>query len=75
MKDLNISAKRQKAELKWIAGCFGAAFLLNVISIIAYKTSWSEVFTQLLWVLIITFALYAATIGLRIILHIVRRLL
>jgi NADH:ubiquinone oxidoreductase subunit K len=74
MKDLHISIRRQKAELKWLAGCFGVAFLLNILSIIVYKTSWSEVFTQLLWVLVITFVLYAVTVGLRVILYIVRRL-
>jgi hypothetical protein len=74
MKDLVISAKRQKTEVKWLAGCFCTAFLLNILSIIIYKTSWSEIFSQLLWIFIIFLILYAATCVLRIICYVVRRL-
>jgi hypothetical protein len=74
MKDLHISVKRQKSELKWLAGCFCTAFLLNVLSILIYKTLWSEVFTQLLWVSIITCVLYAVSVFLRFIFYLVKRL-
>jgi hypothetical protein len=74
MRDFNISAGQQKAEIKWLAGCFCIAFMLNIAAIIIYNTSWSEVFTQFLWVFIITFVLYAVTIVLRIILYLLRRL-
>jgi hypothetical protein len=74
MKDFVISARRQKTEMKWLAGCFCAAFLLNVLSIVIYKTSWSEIFSQLLWVFIIFLILYVATCALRIICYVIRRL-
>ncbi|MDR0700555.1 MAG: hypothetical protein LBG28_15260 [Tannerella sp.] len=74
MKDLNISSGRQKAELKWLAGCFCIAFLLNIMSIIMYKTSWSEVVTQLLWVFIITLVFYAVVVTIRLAVYILRRL-
>ena len=74
MKDLHISAGRQKSELKWIAGCFSVAFLLNVLSIIIYETSWSEVFYQFRWVFIITCAFYAASVILRVVVYLLRRL-
>jgi hypothetical protein len=74
MKDLHISAKRQKSELKWLAGCFSVAFLLNILSIIMYKTLWSEIFTQLLWVLIITCALYAVSVFLRLTFYFIKKL-
>jgi hypothetical protein len=74
MKDLIISVKRQKAELKWLAGCFCTAFLLNILSVVIYKTSWSEIFSQLLWVFIIFLILYAITCALRITYYLIRRL-
>lgn len=74
MKDLNISAKRQKFELKCLAVCFCTAFLINILAILIYKTSWSEVFTQLLWVLIITCVLYAGSVVLRVLYFLIRRL-
>jgi hypothetical protein len=74
MKDLNISSGRQKAELKWLAGCFCMAFLLNILSIIIYKTSWSEVVTQWLWVSMITCVLYVVAVAIRVAVYILRRL-
>jgi uncharacterized membrane protein (DUF485 family) len=67
MNDINIMVKRQKTELKWLLGCFCLAFLLNFAAIIIYKTSWTELYSQIFWVLIITFGLYSATLLLRII--------
>ncbi|MDR2775884.1 MAG: hypothetical protein LBC19_14340 [Tannerella sp.] len=74
MKDINISSVRQKTELNWLAGSFCIAFLLNIMSIIIYKTSWSEVVTQLLWVFIITLVLYAVAVAIRLAVYILRRL-
>jgi hypothetical protein len=74
MKDLHISAKRQKFELKWFAASFCIAVLVNVFSIIIYKTSWSEVFTQLLWVLVMACILYAVSIASRIVIYMLKRL-
>ncbi|MDR2915553.1 MAG: hypothetical protein LBV74_12090 [Tannerella sp.] len=74
MKDLHISAKRQKSELKWFAACFCIAVLINVSSIIIYKTPWSEVFTQLLWVLVIACILYALSIAFRLVIYMLKRL-
>lgn len=47
MKDTLIKATRKKREL-WIAlVCFLFAFLMNVYSIIRFKTEWSELLTTL----------------------------
>jgi uncharacterized membrane protein YbhN (UPF0104 family) len=67
MKEIKITVQRQKTEIYWFIGCFCAVFLLNLISIIIYKTSWRELYSQIFWVLIITFGLYFATLLLRII--------
>ncbi len=74
MKDLHISAKRQKNELKWLVTCFFIAILINVFSIIMYETPWSEVFTQFLWVLVIACVLYALSIALRVAIYLIKRL-
>ena len=38
--------------------CFVAAFLLNIVAIIIYNTSWLEVFTQIGYVLLLTISIY-----------------
>ncbi len=47
MKDITISGKRIRTELKWLLGCFVAAIIFNVYAIIRYQTSWAEFFTSL----------------------------
>ena len=71
MKDILITSKRQKAEIFWLIACFGIAELINIISIIFYDTSWSELYTQFLWVLIITCLLYAVSIAFRVCLYLI----
>jgi nucleoside recognition membrane protein YjiH len=65
MKDIIITVKQQKTELKWLLACFCLAILLNVASIIIYKTSWNELFTQILWVLFFTLGFYAVSFVVR----------
>jgi hypothetical protein len=75
MKDLYISAKMQKTEIIWIVVSFCAAFLLNIISIIVYDTLWKEVYTQILWVLLIAAAFYALSVMIRVSIFFAKRLL
>ena len=49
MKEIVLSVKRQKTEIKIFCVCIALAYLMNIISIIAYGTSWSELWTQSLW--------------------------
>lgn len=58
MKDIIISAKHQKRELRILLYCFIFAFLLNITGIILYKTPVKEVITQIGYVVVITFVLY-----------------
>ena len=74
MKDIIISPGQQKIELIWMVACFCAAVLINVFSIILYKTNWSEVYSQFLWVMIITCVLYAGSVGCRIAIYLVKRI-
>ena len=58
MKDITISGKRIRTELKWLMGCFIAAIIFNVYSIIRYQTSWAEFFTTLHVVVILSLVFY-----------------
>ena len=73
MKDIVFTAKQQKIEIKVICACIVLANLLNVISIIAYETSWSELWTQLLWVALISGLFYGLSIFFRILYYVIRR--
>ena len=66
MKDIKITTKRQKIEIIWLVASFCIAILLNVFSIIFYKTAWSELYSQTLWVLTLTGILYALSVGIRV---------
>lgn len=72
MKDIVFSVKRQKAELKIFGVCVGLAYLMNIIAIILYQTSWSELWTQTLWVLILSGVLYGLSVGLRLLIYFLR---
>lgn len=67
MKDTVITARRKKTELVTALVCFAAAFLLNVVCIIVYKTPAVEVFTQLGFVVSIAVVLYVAWTAVRLI--------
>ena len=74
MKEILISIDRQKTEIKWIIACLFASFLLNVISIIVYQTSWAELYTQWIWLLIFWCAFYALSVAVRVMIYLIRRL-
>lgn len=58
MKDLVITSKRIKKEFYIFLACFVIAFIINVVAVTTYKTPWSEIFTQIGYVIIITALLY-----------------
>lgn len=74
MKDIVISVRRQRREMKFIAFCFVCAVAINAYSIITYETSWVELFSQIGWTTIITGSLYVITIAVRVILRILKGL-
>ncbi|MDR1103595.1 MAG: hypothetical protein LBL42_07530 [Tannerella sp.] len=65
MKDILITVKRQKQEIRWLCGAVAVALLLNLSAILAYHTSWNELWTQLPWVICIGAGLYALSVVLR----------
>lgn len=73
MKDITITTKRQLTEIKiWIA-CFVFTFLLNLASIIIYKTEFKELYTQLLWVFILSIAIYGLLLVLRLLFALIKK--
>ncbi len=74
MKDSVITAKRKKTELLTLLLCFILANLLNLYAIIAYGTRFSELFTQLGYVLLFTIALYVLWTVLRIVFYLIKPL-
>ncbi|GET28150.1 hypothetical protein [Prolixibacter sp. SD074] len=59
MSDWIITRQRRRKELIFWGISFIIAFLMNVYSIVRYDTSWSELYSQLHIVLLISFVLYA----------------
>lgn len=72
MKDNIIKSKQIRTELYLLAGSVGFAFLLNVYSIVRYKTPWTELYSQLGWVLLIGFFIYLIILLIRVLVKTVR---
>lgn len=58
MKDIKISADRQKKELLVFIVCLVVAFILNIVAIVIYKTNWTEVISYIGYVIAIAIVLY-----------------
>lgn len=74
MRDIVLSVKRQKREIKIFCVCIGLAYVMNILSILIYGTSWSELWTQAFWMLIISCGFYALSVALRLLYFGVRQL-
>ena len=72
MKDLTITAKQIRRELILLLVCFVIAEGVNIFSMIKYETPWTEFFTQIGFVLIITAALYIILIAVRVLIWLVK---
>ncbi len=67
MNDTVITAKRKRTEWIILLACFILANLLNFYSIVAYKSSWTEMYRSMFYVLLITFFLYFVVLFFRLI--------
>lgn len=74
MKDIVITGERRKKELLILLICFLAAFALNIASIIIYKTSWTEVFSQIGYVVVIAVLFYLVLAMVRFLVCWIRKL-
>jgi len=74
MKDITISGKRIRTELKWLLGCFVAAIIFNVYAIIRYQTSWAEFFTSLHVLILLSLVFYLLLLFFRGLISLIMRL-
>lgn len=75
MKDIIITQKRIKKELRTLLVCFVLAIVTNVGAIIYYKTSFFEIITSLLYVLVFAIAIYLLWSFIRIVAILISSLL
>ncbi len=67
MKDIVITGRRKVLEICILICCFIVAFSFNVYSITSLNASWTELFTMLPMVFLLTIGLYVAIIAIRLI--------
>lgn len=65
MKDITITAKRIRTELRWLLYSFIFSFFLNIYAIAKYDTKWSELATSLDKVVLLSFVFYVLFIFFR----------
>ena len=65
MRETIITGKRKKQEILVLAICLGIACILNILSILVYKTDYKELYSELPTVIIIALLLYLLSIGIR----------
>lgn len=58
MKDIHIKVKSIKRELYIFLGVVIFSFVMNIYSILHYQTSWSELYTQLPIVVLMSIVFY-----------------
>lgn len=75
LENIVITPQRQKKELIIFAICFVIGFILNVVSIIVFKTTWIEIFSQLGYVFAIAISLYILLLIVRVIIYMIKQLL
>lgn len=75
MKDIIITKRRQKTELKTFLVCFLVAFCLNVYAIVAYDGKWKELFFSLGFVVAAAVTLYVLFTVIRVCVYVIRRAL
>ena len=66
MKDTVITARAKKRELWILLACFVVANITNWVAIIRFSAPWYEVFTQIGYVVVTSFVIYALIAVLRI---------
>lgn len=74
MKDIVISGKSIKRELKVLLGCFVFAVLVDIVAVIIYKKPFYEVFQTIGYEIVIAVATYAVLAFLRIVIYLIRKL-
>jgi len=74
MKDITITGKRIKTEIIFYIISFCIAVILNIHAIVKYNSPWSELFSELHVVFIISFVVYLLLLLVRLIIWAIMRL-
>ena len=74
MNDITIKAKAIKRELWIFLGILIFSFALNIFAILHYKTSWSELYTHLHIVIMLSIVIYGIFAGARILYGLVSKM-
>ena len=74
MKDIIITSKKIKKEIRLFAACFLFTFVVNIIAVIIYQTPWYETFTQIGYVIVIASFLYLLLLFIRIAIYFILQL-
>lgn len=74
MKDLVISSKILKRELLIFLVCFIAICIVNIVSIIIFKTSFWEIFSQIGYVVVISVILYLLVAFVRVLIYLLLKI-
>lgn len=72
MKDIIISERIVRRELKVLACCFVAAVLVNIVAIVMYDRPWTEVFSMIGYEVVISIVLYLAFTLIRVVVFLCR---
>jgi hypothetical protein len=75
MKEIIISVQQQKREMFFLAVSLTIAIILNILGILIYETPFTEFFTELPYVVVITMFIYAVTVVVRLIIHFVKSII
>ena len=75
MRDIVITSSRISKEMKVFLVCFILAFLINAGAVIGYVRPWTELFSQLGFVVVISLCFYLLSAFARILFFIVKRLI
>lgn len=74
MKDIIIPSHVVRRELLVVLACFLASFCTNIGAVIAYHKSWTEIFSQIGYVVVIAALIYVLLWVIRLICLLLRRL-
>ena len=75
MQVIVITSKQLRREAWILLGCFLAACAVNAGAILAYDRPWSELFTQIGYVIVLALALWILLLALRLLVFLLRALL
>jgi hypothetical protein len=74
MKDIVITGKMLRREFYIILGCFIVACLVNVGAIIAYDRPWSELYSQIGFVVFITGGIWCLLAIFRFVIYLISKI-